>query len=497
MCEERNAILALLALDVLDVAQHAVLREAAGQHLSAKAIQMEPGQGDELEHKPVGTELVAEVLDLVIGHPGSVPVERGRQVVCHEGLGVGRLHALGEGLRLGSNGLRGLHPANVAVLDELAGTGDGHVNAALAAVVTLASTGEVPVEVEVLPKDFLGCSTHAIETLAGPGDLVHERLDRALLVGNRARLDFLREELLEAHQVRRCDPLLFRLRALGGGVAQRGIHLDGGAEDEAVVQRVDVAVEEVRGLGVGPAHDHVGGAHDVHRQPGGAEAIAVLLRGHQDLPAHVAALLGPWLLVLIVHTRSPGLDEQLGQLHHRREPPVSRIRVGDTGPQVVHRGGGRALLSRHAHALLLLPAVVEALGAGELVDLLGHCVHGIVCEVGSGLVGGTGRRRALPAGDVDCLQAWGHGDHLHRVQSAEGVGVLALLPELLEHPPCLLGHRVAVVGLPALLRAPHRRHRCGVVGALLALEAGQVEEGLHLSDVFLPLGGFGHVCGWG
>lgn len=44
----------------------------------------------------------------------------------------------------------------------------------------------------------------------------------------------------------------------------------------------------------------------------------------------------------------------------------------------------RLFLNRVSY--LALPAVVEELGAEELVHLVGHRVHGVVGEVGAGLV---------------------------------------------------------------------------------------------------------------
>jgi len=51
----------------------------------------------------------------------------------------------------------------------------------------------------------------------------------------------------------------------------------------------------------------------------------VLLRGHEHLATHVAALLGARRLVLEVDAGGARLDHHLGQLHHRGQPAVAGV----------------------------------------------------------------------------------------------------------------------------------------------------------------------------
>ncbi len=166
---------------------------------------------------------------------------------------------------------------------------------------------------------------------------------------------------------------------------------------------------------------------DVGGQPGRGQRPDVLGGGHQDLAAHVPALLLRGKLVLEVHTGGPGLDERLGQLEDVERSTEPGLAVGDDGNHPVD--GVVAL------------GPVDLVGAAQGVDDPPHQGRGgvgrVEALVGVDLVGQVGVARHLPAGEVDRLEPG--LDHLHRLASAHGaerVDVVAggeQLPQLLRH----------------------------------------------------------------
>lgn len=92
---------------------------------------------------------------------------------------------------------------------------------------------------------------------------------------------------------------------------------------------------------------------------------------YQHLSGHVTALLGPWGLVLDMNTSSTLLNEQLGQLHDRRQTTMSSIGICDNGSEVVNVGEFAALGFRFGgDALFPLLSVVEKLRHEEMSDLV-------------------------------------------------------------------------------------------------------------------------------
>lgn len=70
---------------------------------------------------------------------------------------------------------------------------------------------------------------------------------------------------------------------------------------------------------------------------------------------------------------------------------MAGVAVGDDWHHVVDgRGGGGLSAQDGGGALLVLATVVVGLCPEELVAFVGDGVHGVVGEVGSGLIGGGG-----------------------------------------------------------------------------------------------------------
>ncbi len=140
---------------------------------------------------------------------------------------------------------------------------------------------------------------------------------------------------------------------------------------ERAVPLVHVAREQGGAEGVGPGHHQGRDVADVGRQAGGGERPHVLGGRHQDLAAHVAALLLRGELVLEVHAGGARLDHALHQLEgvegaaetgfgvgHDRDHPVA-VAVRARPPLSAHSiwsARRRALLMRRTTAGTLVAA---------------------------------------------------------------------------------------------------------------------------------------------
>lgn len=289
-------------------------------------------------------------------------------------------------LRLREDRLLGLHPEQVGVGGKGNSAMYGALGTTLVPVVTLTSTGSVPVPVRHgLQAEVLLCDGDSL----GVRELGHGMHE---LLGNGVASALLREgsseSLGEELEVGGGDPLVFDglelLSALARGFRLHHHGVQGtelrvrGAENEGVVAVVDVGGDEGGGFRVGTGNDKVLDAHDVVLQTNGDETVDVLRDGNQDLASHMAALLGSRCLVLDVNTSSTLLDEHLGELHDSRKATMASIGISDDGTEVVDNGGGSELGIGHSGTTFALFSVVEQLGHEQVLDLVGDGVRRII-----------------------------------------------------------------------------------------------------------------------
>mmetsp|Transcript_14527 Transcript_14527/g.19878 ORF Transcript_14527/g.19878 Transcript_14527/m.19878 type:complete len:229 (+) Transcript_14527:1097-1783(+) len=215
-----------------------------------------------------------------------------------------------------------------------------------------------------------------------------------------------------------------------------------------MIPPIHIGIQQCRRFCIRPCHNDQGHPQNIRSQPCRDQAINVLLRGHQNLPSHMAALLGARLLVFQMYPSSPSLDKELGELHDSGEPAVARVCIRDYGSEVVGARDRRVLRrvggEEERSALLVLSLVVVQLRPDELVYLVGDGVHGVVGKVWAGVVGGGCGGAALPAGDVDGGEGGRHLDGLDWVQGSEGVRVAACGVEGRQQGVQLLGREGAV-----------------------------------------------------
>ena len=100
------------------------------------------------------------------------------------------------------------------------------------------------------------------------------------------------------------------------------------AGQERLVVLVDVRGDQVGRFGVGARQQDRRHAHDVGCEPRGIELLHRLLRRHQHLSAHMAALLDRRQLIFEVHAGRARLDHRLHELEGVQHAAETRLRVG-------------------------------------------------------------------------------------------------------------------------------------------------------------------------
>mmetsp|Transcript_82936 Transcript_82936/g.222482 ORF Transcript_82936/g.222482 Transcript_82936/m.222482 type:complete len:618 (-) Transcript_82936:32-1885(-) len=423
-----DTLVALRALDALHVAEHGlVTAEGAREAVGIEGGKVEAGKGHELPHEAELAEVAAEGAHLGIGHAACVPVERRREVVREVGLltrAVHALDALGESLGILEDRLGGLGPHDVGVRSEVAHAVAAHIDTRAEHEVALAGAGKLPAPEGLgAAKKLAGEGAGVLVGDAGELGVLGVPLGDFLL-GSVVLLEGLKNGGVEGHH----GVVLLPGGHVGGGlgVAVRAGLGVGGTHDEHVVARVLVGLDELGGLSVGTGDDDGLGAHDVALETGGHEAIDVLAGGHENLAAHVAALLGAVALILEVDASRTSINHELGQAHDGGHATVAGITVGNDGTKVVN---GVLEVTGSPLSLKLL-AVMELLGLEQALNVLGDSVHGVVSKIGTrlhhrGMVGGR-----LPAGNVDGLGEANHLGDLGIVEAAEGHRGAALLTEV-------------------------------------------------------------------
>ena len=177
-------------------------------------------------------------------------------------LGPNGVDTVGEFLGLGVVGELALHPDEIREGSVGDSAVDGALGAALVAVVSLASTGSVPVEVDVGAGDALGDGAGLGVALALGG--LAELLNESLLVGEGALVDGVDNGVAEELQTCLGDPFVFNgleLSAVLAGLLSddhevvEGLEVSvGRAKDEGMVAVIDGRGNEGSGLRVGTSN---------------------------------------------------------------------------------------------------------------------------------------------------------------------------------------------------------------------------------------------------
>lgn len=305
VCKRLDAMLPLLALDALHISEHAACGVVPGECIHHQCVGVEASQRDELPAIAHPGQLRDEVLHLLVRHSGRVPVEGGREVVGEHGVRVRSADALCELPRLGHIGRGCFHPEQVGMRREGTRSGDAGRRTALETVVALAGAWKIPVPENVAGAELGGQFTRlgvrqerGVRGVAGKARLALPFLQpsAALPIAQpRHRPQFVRHNVGKRPQVGGAEPGVLHCLQLRTSLAlcyclchhvHQVLVLDGGvggAQDENVVPRVDIGLQQRGGHRVAARDDQGLDAHDVALQPGGHEPIDVLRGGHQYL----------------------------------------------------------------------------------------------------------------------------------------------------------------------------------------------------------------------
>lgn len=119
--------------------------------------------------------------------------------------------------------------------------------------------------------------------------------------------------------------------------------------------------------------------HNVGLRADGDETVDVLADGHKHLAGHVTALLRSWRLVLNVDAGRALLNEKLGKLHDGGQTTMASIGISNDRAHVVDVGTFVSLVLGRCQTFFSLFSVVEQLSHEEVINLLWHAVHGVIC----------------------------------------------------------------------------------------------------------------------
>ncbi len=254
------------------------------------------------------------------------------------------------------------------------------------------------------------------------------------------------------------------------------------AGDERTIVFIDVAGDQVGGVGIGASQQQRRRTHRVGGQAGRHQLGHGLAGGHQHLAAHVAALLHGSELVFEVDARRARLDHGLHQF-------IGVEHAAETGFGVRHDGREEVDVAFVTGVLAFHPLDLVATRQ-RIVDAANHLRHGvggIERLVGIHFAGQVGVAGDLPARQIDGLQAG--LDLLHGLvagQSAQRIDERLAVQEFPEARGAAAGKRV--------FDADRAAQADDVFGTVVALDALPPAV---LGPIFLQVADFGFAIAHG
>ena len=279
-----------LALDVLNEGEHADLLIGPREDLGDQGVHVETSKGDELPAIAHLGQIWHKVLDIILGHLLSVPVEARGEIVREEYVGLDGVDPISK-FFCNSQIWRGsFHPKQVCVVCEGDTTLDAVGNRAVNAIVALIGTGGFPIEVEfeaVLASHVLGISKGQVKAVIVP------KLNHLFALFS--------TEVLE-------DGNAASLREGKKFASILGINA---AKNERMVNRINVAIQEGSAHCISSSADHEVTAHNISLETGGLETRNVLSNRNEHLPTEMTTLLDTRFLILEMNATGSSVDEHL------------------------------------------------------------------------------------------------------------------------------------------------------------------------------------------
>ena len=140
--------LTLTALHKRHIGLHTLLGEAFGEKVADISIRVQTTQGDELPDKAELTKVPDVLLHLLLRKLGSIPVERGRQVVCKPLFRIHSMYTISELFSLGQNRRLGFHPEQVRIRSKGHSTMHSTLGTTAVLIITLTCTRSIPIPKE-------------------------------------------------------------------------------------------------------------------------------------------------------------------------------------------------------------------------------------------------------------------------------------------------------------------------------------------------------------
>mmetsp|Transcript_39405 Transcript_39405/g.80602 ORF Transcript_39405/g.80602 Transcript_39405/m.80602 type:complete len:249 (-) Transcript_39405:847-1593(-) len=246
MRQSLHLVLALLALNHLNIGSGTALRVLLGKEVNAQGVAVESGQGNELPAESELGKVPNEGLHLSIGHSCTVPVEGWAQVVCKHLVWHCSTNLLGKLSRLSQNWLASLHPDAVRIWGEGNGTLNAELSGALDSEVAFHRASRVPVKVDVAAH-ACGSFAHLVQ---GHLASILEPLGWVLSLS----LQGLGDGIGEGHASSTLLPVL--VSSLPHCLVQRFHALDGDTLDVRMINGINVAVNHRGCLPIGTRHQH-------------------------------------------------------------------------------------------------------------------------------------------------------------------------------------------------------------------------------------------------
>ncbi len=131
----------------------------------------------------------------------------------------------------------------------------------------------------------------------------------------------------------------------------------GGPQNERLVPAVIVGVKQRGCLGIGSGDNDTRNPHDIELEPGGIEALDLLVHRHQDLAALVAAFFRARPLIFDMVARHADFDKTPDQVAHMGITAVTGIGVCYDEGTKVHLRCSLSLLLGHTGTQEALIAV--------------------------------------------------------------------------------------------------------------------------------------------
>lgn len=257
------------------------------------------------------------------------------------------------------------HPDNISKVSESKGSFCAEIKISLKSVVSFIGSASFPVEVEFESKilsKLVSLDKRKIQAFTVPGVQYLSLL-----------LSF---ESLHDHFS----------SGIGEGQKFFNVILVDNSEDEWVVNRVDVVVQEASIERISSCNDVHVTSHNIGLKSASLESGTVLPGGNENLSSQMTTFLYTWFLIFKMHSSGSRLNKHLSQLHYGGNTTKSSISICNAWSKEVSSWSGSLFSCCHLSSFLILLSIVKHLAFNKLVDFIWKSIHWIVSEIWTWLI---------------------------------------------------------------------------------------------------------------